>query len=188
MSDTQTTQRTQAPASDQPKTVQVDTANALAIAKAVLITNGAPMHHKALVEKAAAMGLNPNNLDLATKIWNDTRKDSEKSEFFFLGKGVFALKTHDAVKEKGKDTDPSAFVPSRARSTNTKALSVDQIKAKITRLETELAAAKQALADKEKEGTAAPAAAPTAAPKPPAAAPTAPAPPKPAAAPAPAKS
>lgn len=135
-------------------TVTVNVADALAISRAVLQAAGdIPLHHTVLVQRAKDMGLNPNNLDLATKIWSDTRKDSEKSEFWFLGKGVFALKTSAAVTQLGKQTDPTPYVPTRARSTNTGALTNEQLDAKITRLTTELAAA-TALREARANGTA----------------------------------
>ncbi len=126
------------------KVVQVNTGNALEIGEAVLRTIGHPVHHTALHAKAQEMGLNPSQLDIATRIWTDCGKN-QNSKFLFHGKSIYGLREWPNYQ---KGCDITAYTPTRAKSTNTGALTLEQLETKVNRLRTELAAAEKALADR----------------------------------------
>lgn len=100
--------------------------NALEIALYVLEQCNGIAHHTTITEYASRHGLNPNNFDLATKIWSDAKKES--SQFIFLNSGCFCLKSYTGSR------DTKSLVPQRKSRNST----ADDIVAKIAKLEDEL--------------------------------------------------
>lgn len=122
-------------------TTTINTNNALEIAEVVLGQLGGIAHHTRMVAHAKANKLNPNDLDLATKVWSDCKKNGDKSKFVFLGKGCFCLATYTG--DRGTDS----LVPARAAKTK----SAEDIQSQIKKLEEQLAALRSQLAEVKTE-------------------------------------
>ena len=124
----------------QPEIIKVNTSNLLEVAFAVLQHLGKPAHHE--VMRATAKELFGVDKDIATPVWSDTRRPQPHvSRFTFLGGSVYGL----AEWPYKKGDDISEFKPTRAKATNSAALSIDQLEKKVERLTIELDAARKAL-------------------------------------------
>ncbi len=136
---------TEAPAAEAPKPVeQPKRAGALAIAKQALEALGAPAHHTAIQAKAQELGINPNDTDVVTPVWSDTkrpRKDGEApSEFAFYGRSVYGLASWP------KPTEDQVKAAAPARQPGGRAATPEALKAKIASLEAQLTATRDQLA------------------------------------------
>ena len=104
----------------------------LAVVKWTLEQIGQPAHHTVINDFAKAHGLCPDNPDaLCTKVWNDTRKNAEKTEFAFYGKSVYGLKEWGLTNEEGVQ-----FAPARkAKAPETKEERIARLKKELAELE-----------------------------------------------------
>lgn len=114
----------------------------LQISLLVLADLGGIAHHLKLVARAKELKLNDKNLDLATAIWNDTRKNGEASSFRFLRHGVFCLASYQGDTS---DEAVKALVP--ARKSGSKELTPEQLATKLAAAEALLESLKAQIAD-----------------------------------------
>jgi hypothetical protein len=110
----------------------IDTNNWIAVAVAVLEKCGGIAHHTVITKTANEYCLNPNNFDLATKMWSAHRKEGDKCRFCFLRNGVFCLAEYQGSRS---DEVIKALVPTRSRKQE---LSAEDISAQINKLQQQL--------------------------------------------------
>ncbi len=131
----------------EPQTVAVNVNDVLQVGEIALAHLGRPAHHTDIIAKAKELGIAGENINSVNpRMWADTRKpEPHVSKFKFYGKSMFGLAAwSDEVHNSWTN-----HTPTRAAATNTKALTLDQLKAKVTKLETELTAAREFLAKAE---------------------------------------